>query len=541
MDRGRVGTLAIGNKTIRDQMIAHQQEVHLERIHKIKTRKPGSSNTMDNTPPVIIPAALINPRKIAKKKEFNMMTEKENRVLLKRISRTLTAPPKITDAEYQAMRKLIGNMKGGKQAYEEAVFARHHKRYLDHLKTMGPYYDPNEWELDYRRQKVQQMFMRQVPYERPSNYKVKELPAMKTLGTIHDKNDFKPHHTQMKTYKRNAKMDSGARKSGQVNRVKAQRDRMHNKNSIYTQPEVEAKNEFDADAEEERTELACTHRFVNVSVLDAETQEETTGERWGEISCYLLDSEMLLICAELQEQEEGKESQPAYEAEAEIDIVAIASLRKMDGTKSLNSFLQGNTDPLQGLARFISESVDLKVEDGVARIILNMMEEEDDAEYSPDTREEAAFFITEGEDESSTVKPVQDLFNDLNLQQDSLGSDEVDAYRCSISDVCCPVKLVGGKKSQGRPPKPDSVMLSTDVFCEADVVNIEVTVTQESATEFKNGPAIKVGEVFTATVALPTIMQADGELMREYFGNLVENLQIDTHVMTGKNNMQMLA
>ena len=31
MDRGRVGTLAIGNKTIRDQMIAHQQEVHLER------------------------------------------------------------------------------------------------------------------------------------------------------------------------------------------------------------------------------------------------------------------------------------------------------------------------------------------------------------------------------------------------------------------------------------------------------------------------------------------------------------------------------
>ena len=223
MDRGRVGTLAIGNKTIRDQMIAHQQEVHLARINKIKSRLPGTG-TLDNTAPVVIPAALINPRKIAKKKEFNTMTEKENRVLLKRISRTLTAPPKITDAEYQAMRKLIGNMKGGKQAYEEKVFASHHKRYLDHLKTMGPYYDPNEWELDYKRQKVQQMFMRQVPYERPANYKTKTLPAMKTLGTIHDKDDFKPHHTQLGIV-HSLPVTNGGRKSkgggvGQVNRVR---------------------------------------------------------------------------------------------------------------------------------------------------------------------------------------------------------------------------------------------------------------------------------------------------------------------------------
>ena len=114
MDRGRVGTLAIGNKTIRDQMIAHQQEVHMERINKIKNRKPGSSNTLDNTPPVIVKAALVNPRKIAKKKEFNEMTERENRVLLQRISNTLTGPPKITTKDYDRMRKIVVNLKGGR-------------------------------------------------------------------------------------------------------------------------------------------------------------------------------------------------------------------------------------------------------------------------------------------------------------------------------------------------------------------------------------------------------------------------------------------
>jgi len=67
MDRGRVGTLAIGNKAIREGMIKHQQEVHMERINKIKNRKPGSSNTLDNTAPVVVKAALNNPRKAALK------------------------------------------------------------------------------------------------------------------------------------------------------------------------------------------------------------------------------------------------------------------------------------------------------------------------------------------------------------------------------------------------------------------------------------------------------------------------------------------
>jgi len=530
MDRGRVGTLAIGNKTIRDQMIAHQQEVHMARINKIKSRLPGTG-TLDNTAPVVIPAALINPRKIAKKKEFNTMTEKENRVLLKRISRTLTAPPKITDAEYQAMRKLIGNMKGGKQAYEEKVFARHHKQYLDHLKTMGPYYDPNEWELDYKRQKVQQMFMRQVPYERPVGHKTKELPPMKTLGTIHDKDDF-----------------SGSQGS-QVNRVRARKHDKEVRDSFDSQLYDRAGDSADEGEEgewgEQRVELACTHRNVNVATVGADG-EETEEECWGEISCYLLDAEMLLICASLQEEEGGDDGpegglRPAHEAEAEIDIVAIASLRNLDGARALEQYLAGRTDELQGLARYISESVDLKIEEDVARVILNMVEEEDVEDTG------GAFFMTEGaEDSDSASNSVHvgpsDLYDDLDLAQDSLGSAQQDAYQCAFEEVRCPVRLVGGgKKTAGRPPKPDFVYVSADVSCEVDQIVLSITVTKESNTQFREQPAVKAGESFSARATLPSIMQADGELMHEYFQNLSENLEMETHILTGKNRLEVLA
>ena len=73
----------------------HQRIVHLERIKKIKNRKPGEG-TLDNTQPEVIPAMKSNPRKKALAKEFNNTTLQENKSLLQRISKILTAPPKIT-------------------------------------------------------------------------------------------------------------------------------------------------------------------------------------------------------------------------------------------------------------------------------------------------------------------------------------------------------------------------------------------------------------------------------------------------------------
>lgn len=79
MDRGRAGGFVTDNNLALVLTKKKQRREHLERLEKIKERKPGSSATLDNNPPVIVKAALTNPRKAALKKEFNVVVEKENK------------------------------------------------------------------------------------------------------------------------------------------------------------------------------------------------------------------------------------------------------------------------------------------------------------------------------------------------------------------------------------------------------------------------------------------------------------------------------
>ena len=157
----------MSRKQVADVEHLHKRLVHLERIKKIKDRKPGTSNTLDNAAPEVIEAMYVNPRKVAKKKEFNRTTEQENKCLLQRISKILTAPPKITDADYKKMRALCPSTKGLREKYEQAIVDKHHAAFMEHLKTMGPYYRAKEWENDYSKQLRNQKFMRQVNYKRP--------------------------------------------------------------------------------------------------------------------------------------------------------------------------------------------------------------------------------------------------------------------------------------------------------------------------------------------------------------------------------------
>ena len=46
-----------------------------------------------------------DPRKMSLKIQGALIIERENKALLQRISKILTAPPKITDKDYQEMRK----------------------------------------------------------------------------------------------------------------------------------------------------------------------------------------------------------------------------------------------------------------------------------------------------------------------------------------------------------------------------------------------------------------------------------------------------
>ncbi len=98
--------------------------------------------------------------------------------MLKRISAILTAPPKITDKEYQEMKRLvIPNTKGTltpvfnqhfdgynsnlptgfRKVYEQNVTIQKNKEFFVHLKKLQPYYKAEEWERDYQKQVTARM------------------------------------------------------------------------------------------------------------------------------------------------------------------------------------------------------------------------------------------------------------------------------------------------------------------------------------------------------------------------------------------------
>jgi hypothetical protein len=79
MDRGRAGGFVTDNNLMGLIVKKKQRQDHLDRLEKIKNRKVGTSNTLDNTPPVIIKAMTSNPRKTALRAEFNVVVEKENK------------------------------------------------------------------------------------------------------------------------------------------------------------------------------------------------------------------------------------------------------------------------------------------------------------------------------------------------------------------------------------------------------------------------------------------------------------------------------
>lgn len=72
--------------------------------------------------------------------------------MLKRISNILTAPPKITDEDYQNMRKLCPTLRGIKEIYEHNIVLKHNRQFFHRLKKINAYYNPEEWEKDYQRQ-----------------------------------------------------------------------------------------------------------------------------------------------------------------------------------------------------------------------------------------------------------------------------------------------------------------------------------------------------------------------------------------------------
>lgn len=75
------------------------------------------------------------------------------RVLLQRISNILTAPPKITDEEYQNMKKLMSSLDHA-DPFIEKLERKKMKEFFDRVKNTSPYYKHETWEEDYEKQVI---------------------------------------------------------------------------------------------------------------------------------------------------------------------------------------------------------------------------------------------------------------------------------------------------------------------------------------------------------------------------------------------------
>lgn len=78
MDRARAAGY-IDNNFVQNQQRIRKRKDHLARIKKIMNRKPGTSVTLDNTPPIVQQATAEDPRKKAIKGLFSVIIERENK------------------------------------------------------------------------------------------------------------------------------------------------------------------------------------------------------------------------------------------------------------------------------------------------------------------------------------------------------------------------------------------------------------------------------------------------------------------------------
>eukprot|EP01033_Poteriospumella_lacustris_P007776 gene7776-5594_t len=96
---------------------------------------------------------------------------KENKSLLKRISMILAAPPTITTKDYYEMKKLCApGTVDAKEAFENKLREDKTKKFFETVKHVKPVYSARQWEDDYKKQRFNQKFMRQVKYRRPKDF-----------------------------------------------------------------------------------------------------------------------------------------------------------------------------------------------------------------------------------------------------------------------------------------------------------------------------------------------------------------------------------
>ncbi len=552
MDRGRVGYNMIGNKEMREHLIKSGRKVHLERIRKIKMRKPGTSNTLDNTAPHVIPALKKNPRKLGKMKETNMMIERENKSLLKRISVILTAPPKINDEDYYKMKGLCQSMRGPKEIYEENLLKKHHKRLMKHLKETGPFYSKKEWETSYRKQKIHQKFMREVTYKRPPGFvdpladntkprnlekerrekiarrnranqitgppasqskRVKELKNSSGSGSGSPSGSPSGNRPRVssKTGSQGMSMGSLSRQSSASGsfRVVSDLNDWNDWNDALADSSLENSDAvYNETSEATGIELSEVERMVKV--LDDSGEFRESHETLSVIKCCLVDGESLLISAHSKQE-------PSMSSIAEVDLTQLAELKGFD--EETKSQLNMNANLLEELSTEVASSVEFRIDDGVPRLLLNI-----------------------GAKQVETILPEFDEESQESLRR-SIEFKEA-PY---VDNIMVPVDFKTKEILEGSVAfvKPRSeylkAQLTIDRVSEA-VVCILLRFTQQSKfeSEGRRGqkiPAVPLDCEVDASAYLPSIARADADLALEFYGNLASDIRLEHNCVTLDNSI----
>jgi len=533
----------------------HQRIVHLDRIKKIKNRKPGEG-TLDNTAPEIIPAMKNNPRKKAIAREFNNTTLQENKSLLQRISKILTAPPKITDEEYQKMRKLCPSRRGPKELYEEAIVMEHHKRFMDQIKQMKAYYNAKEWEKDYRRQKFKQKFMRQVQYKRPKGFIDPFAPPpsptrASSASHLHQVRKLKKDSLEdieqsaenlrrsILTKKEHAKSMISLQKSDRMrprsNTELPSNNQYNTKSSPYqshrhsfAQSRMQSflVEEDDKSGEyedlEQQIELYQLERRIRINfdgesawIISESFKNDNVDISSGElhtltnVKCSLLDDTILLISAKTVS------GDPKIELESEIELAELAVL------KGLKPDITYDKQQLEELAKEIATSVEIIVEDNSARLVLNLVENMNGGITGAGAQSCAS---------EEEIDHLLDYDNEIQLLTRGV--------TITITHLFKPIK--GQKKTTLITPKPFKETIYAIVKCSMDEESMEnayavIFFLENSNQSFKNGePVIKANTSMKISTGLPSIMQADTSLIEEFFESMCNNINFEHDINSGE-------
>jgi hypothetical protein len=356
MFRGRVGYDAVGNRQMREKTLLKKREEHLSKIAKIMTRRPAESVTGVSLPRL---ETRIDPRKRAVQQIRNAMTERENKALLKRISNILTAPPKITDEDYLRMKSLVSSVRGNgpKQSFERRLDDKRMKAFFDNLAKTGAYYNPREWETDYQKQLLKQRFIRQVTYQRPKGF----VDRFEDKAAADDKVEGGDRHHPERAASHLSRI-RGLRNS------RASPAPRHHDNDPGANADAETNPTYDLYADlfepgEGSSIVLNVKRFVNVTDSDDQVSLQVTMD----IRCLLVEGDAFVISAVSDDDDDGQ----GVSAEAEIGLAELFQLRG-SAHAELSEDVKADLGYLRVLAVELVNTLELRIEEGVARLVLNV-------------------------------------------------------------------------------------------------------------------------------------------------------------------------